>query len=111
MRRFVSGASGAEGVAARAAPASRLDGRDGMFARGFLLGAAVATGALLLVPGVAVALSRAGRPAMKAAMRNGATAYAEFRRAGAEAVEHFEDLAAEVEAELETERGDGDGRG
>ncbi|HKK37350.1 MAG TPA: DUF5132 domain-containing protein [Paracoccaceae bacterium] len=82
-----------------------------MFARGFLLGAVVATGALLLVPGVAVAVSRAGRPAMKAAMRNGATAYAEFRRAGAEAVEHLEDLAAEVESELATEREDRDGRG
>jgi hypothetical protein len=80
-----------------------------MFARGFLVGAVVATGALMLVPGVAVAVSRAGRPVLKAAMRNGAVAYAEFRRAGAEAIEHMEDLAAEVEAEFEHARDDRDG--
>ena len=66
----------------------------------FLLGAALATGAVLLVPGLAVALSRAGRPVMRAAMKTGAVAYAEFRRAGAEVYEHMEDIAAEMRAEM-----------
>ncbi|MCR9152259.1 MAG: DUF5132 domain-containing protein [Rhodobacteraceae bacterium] len=66
----------------------------------FLLGAALATGAVLLVPGLAVALSRAGRPVMRAAMKTGAVAYTEFRRAGAEVYEHMEDIAAEMRAEM-----------
>ena len=68
--------------------------------RGFILGATVATGALLLVPGVAFALSRAGRPVMRAAVRTGTVAYKEFQRAGAEVYEHMEDLAAEFGAEV-----------
>ena len=68
--------------------------------KGFLLGAAVATGTLLLVPGVAFALSRAGRPVMRAAARTGTVAYKEFQRAGAEVYEHMEDLAAEFSAEV-----------
>ncbi len=66
----------------------------------FLLGAALATGAVLLVPGLAVALGRAGRPVMRAAMKTGAVAYTEFRRAGAEVYEHMEDIAAEMRAEM-----------
>lgn len=68
--------------------------------RGFLLGASLATGALLLVPGVAVALGRAGRPILRAAARTGTVAYREFQKAGAEVYEHMEDIAAEVEEEL-----------
>lgn len=73
--------------------------------RGFLMGAALAAGAVLLVPGVAVALGRAGRPVLRAAMKTGAVAYTEFRRAGAEVYEHMEDIAAELRAEMaEAER-------
>ena len=68
--------------------------------RGFLMGAALAAGAVLLVPGVAVALGRAGRPVLRAAMKTGAVAYTEFRRAGAEVYEHMEDIAAELRAEM-----------
>lgn len=67
----------------------------------FLLGAALATGAVLLVPGLALAMSRAGRPVLRAAMKTGAVAYAEFRRAGAEVYEHMEDIAAEMRAEMQ----------
>lgn len=72
--------------------------------RGFLLGATVAAGALLLVPGVAVALGRAGRPIVRAAARTGTVAYREFQKAGAEVYEHMEDIAAEVEEELRAHR-------
>jgi hypothetical protein len=65
----------------------------------FLLGAGVAVGAMLLVPGLATALARAGRPLARAAVKTGAVAWAEFRKAGAEAYEHMEDLAAEFRAE------------
>lgn len=68
--------------------------------RGFLMGAALAAGAVLLVPGVAVALGRAGRPIVRAAMKTGAVAFTEFRRAGAEVYEHMEDIAAELRAEM-----------
>jgi len=75
----------------------------------YLLGAAVAVGAVMLVPGVAAALGRAGRPLMRAATRTGAVAYDEFRRAGAEAYEHMEDIAAEIRAEMEAERAAAEG--
>ena len=75
----------------------------------YLLGAAVAVGAVMLVPGVAAALGRAGRPLMRAAARTGAVAYDEFRRAGAEAYEHMEDIAAEIRTEMEAERAAAEG--
>jgi hypothetical protein len=68
----------------------------------YVIGAAVAVGALVLVPGLAAALARAGEPLKKAAVRSGAVAWDEFRKAAAEAYEHMEDLAAEVRAEVET---------
>ena len=71
--------------------------------RSFLFGAAAAAGALMLVPGVAGALGRAGRPILRAGMRTGATAYDEFRKAGAEAYEHMEDIVAEVREEMAAE--------
>ncbi len=77
-----------------------------MSARLFVLGATAAAAGLLLVPGVASAVARAGRPLGMAAMKTGATAYREFRKAGAEAYEHFEDMAAEVRAGLHPEDDD-----
>ena len=76
--------------------------------RSFLFGAAAAAGALMLVPGVAGALGRAGRPIVRAGMRTGATAYDEFRKAGAEAYEHMEDIVAEVREEMAAEGDDAD---
>jgi hypothetical protein len=76
--------------------------------RSFLFGAAAAAGALMLVPGVAGALGRAGRPIVRAGMRTGATAYDEFRKAGAEAYEHMEDIVAEVREEMAADGDDTD---
>jgi hypothetical protein len=72
--------------------------------RNFFIGAAVAVGAVALVPGVAAALGRAGRPLIRAGMRTGAVAYDEFRKAGAEAYEHIEDIVAEIREEMEADR-------
>ncbi|MHC0053062.1 DUF5132 domain-containing protein [Actibacterium sp. D379-3] len=72
--------------------------------KSFFLGATVAVGAVLLVPGVASALGRAGRPLVRAATRTGAVAYEEFRKAGAEAYEHMEDIVAEIREEMEAEK-------
>lgn len=72
--------------------------------RSFLLGAAVAMGAVALIPGVAGALGRAGRPVVRAGMRTGSVAWDEFRKAGAEAFEHMEDIVAEVREEMAAER-------
>lgn len=69
--------------------------------KSFIVGAAVAVGAVMLVPGVAAALGRAGRPLARAAVRTGAVAYDEFRHGAAEAYEHMEDIAAEVRAEMD----------
>ena len=66
----------------------------------YVIGAAVAVGALVLVPGLAAALARAGEPLKRAAVRSGATAWDEFRKAGSEVYEHMEDLAAEFQAEV-----------
>jgi hypothetical protein len=72
--------------------------------RGFLLGATVALGAVMLVPGVASALARAGKPMARAAMRSGAVAYDEFRAAAAETYEQVEDIVAEVREEMHEKR-------
>jgi hypothetical protein len=66
----------------------------------FVLGAGVVVGAMILVPGLAGAVTRAGRPLMRAAVKTGAVAWTEFRKAGAETFEHMEDLAAEFRAEV-----------
>lgn len=68
--------------------------------RKFLLGAGVVVGAIILVPGLASAVTRAGRPIARAAVKTGAVAWTEFRKAGAETFEHMEDLAAEFRAEV-----------
>lgn len=72
--------------------------------RNFVLGATIAVGAVMLIPGVAQAVGRAGRPLVRAGLRTGSVAYDEFRRAGAEAYEHMEDIAAEIREEMEAER-------
>ncbi|WP_371036378.1 MULTISPECIES: DUF5132 domain-containing protein [unclassified Rhodosalinus] len=72
--------------------------------KSFLLGATVAVGAVMLIPGVAPAVGRASKPLARAALRTGTVAYDEFRKAGAEAFEHFEDIAAEIREEMEAER-------
>lgn len=72
--------------------------------KSFFLGAAAAVGAVMLIPGVAVAVGRAGRPILRAGMRTGAVAFDEFRKAGAEAYENMEDIFAEVREEMEAER-------
>lgn len=82
-----------------------------MLGRGLLIGAFGAVGALMLVPGVASATARAARPLMRSAMKHGAKAAVEIRAAAAEAFEHFEDLAAEVRAELKPETSDGESAG
>ena len=69
----------------------------------FILGAVVATGAVLLIPGVAAAVARASRPFLRSAMKNGSTIFDDLKMAGAEAYEHFEDVFAEVRAEMEEE--------
>jgi hypothetical protein len=66
----------------------------------YLIGATLALGTLILVPGLSAALSRAARPLSRAAVKTGAVAWDEFRKAGAEAFEHLEDLAAEFRAEV-----------
>jgi len=73
----------------------------------YAIGAAVAVGMLVLIPGLAAALVRAGQPLKRAAVRSGAVAWDEFRRAGAEAFEHMEDLAAEFRAEVATRQAEG----
>lgn len=73
-------------------------------ARKYVVGAAIAVGALLVVPGLATALGRAGRPLARAAVRSGAVAWDEFRRAGAETFEHVEDLAEEFREEVAAHR-------
>jgi hypothetical protein len=68
--------------------------------RSFIFGAVAAVGAVMLLPGVAAGLARAGRPLARAAVKTGAVAMEEFRKGGAEAFEAFEDLAAEVREEM-----------
>lgn len=72
--------------------------------KSFLLGAVAVVGAVMLIPGVASGLARAGRPLARAAAKTGAVAMDEFRKAGAEAYEAIEDLAAEIREEMEAER-------
>lgn len=76
--------------------------------KSFFLGAAVAVGAVMLVPGVAAALGRAGRPLARAGLRTGAVAFEEFRKAGAEAYEHMEDIFAEIREEMATKQAEPD---
>jgi len=71
-----------------------------MSARVFLLGAGVAIGGLMMIPGVAGAVGRAGRPILRRGIRTGAAAYSEAMHAAAELYEHVEDVAAEVRAEM-----------
>lgn len=72
--------------------------------RGLILGAVIAAGALLLIPGVAVAAARAVRPVVRSALKNGSKSATAVQQSFAEAFEHIEDVAAEVRAELDAER-------
>lgn len=72
--------------------------------KSFILGAVAAAGAVMLLPGVAAGMARAGRPLARAAAKTGAVAFEEFRKASAEAFEQFEDLAAEIREDLDTAR-------
>ncbi|MBD3765704.1 MAG: DUF5132 domain-containing protein [Rhodobacterales bacterium] len=74
--------------------------------RKYLVGAALAVGAVMLVPGVAAAVGRAARPVVRAAFRTGTVACAEFRKAGAEVYENMEDLAAELRADMQRAEAD-----
>lgn len=73
--------------------------------RGVALGALIAAGVLMLVPGVAAATARAARPLARTALRGGAEGAERLRRALADVYEHVEDLAAEVRADMENRPG------
>ncbi len=66
-----------------------------------LAGLVIGIGAYALVPILAPALSRFGRPAAKALIRAGLLGYGRGRETLAELSETAEDLIAEVRAELE----------
>lgn len=68
--------------------------------RKLMIGAALAVGALMVVPGVAAAVARAARPAVKAAIKASVIGYREVQRAGMEVYETAEDALAEVQHEL-----------
>ncbi len=68
--------------------------------RKLVIGAVIAVGALMVVPGVAAAVARAARPAVKAAIKASVVGYREVQRAGMEVYETAEDALAEVQHEL-----------
>ncbi len=68
--------------------------------RKLMIGAAIAVGALMVVPGVAAAVARAARPAVKAAIKASVVGYREVQRAGMEVYETAEDALAEAQHEL-----------
>lgn len=68
--------------------------------RKLMIGAVLAVGALMVVPGVAAAVARAARPAVKAAIKASVIGYREVQRAGMEVYETAEDALAEVQHEL-----------
>lgn len=65
-----------------------------------LIGIAIGAGALLLVPGVAAAVARAGRPLLRTAVRQGAGVAEAAGRAFGDLYEHVEDVVAEVRADM-----------
>ena len=67
-------------------------------------GGAIVVGALVLGP----RLVRAARPELREALKIGLSGYDCARRAAAEMIEDFEDLAAEVRAELHPSHGAAD---
>lgn len=82
-----------------------------MSGRGFLIGAGLAIGGLMLVPGVAAAVARASRPVVRRGLRTGAAAYDHAMQAAGEAYEQFEDVTAEVKAEMDGEARAAEGAG
>jgi hypothetical protein len=78
------------------------------YASGFLTGVAISLGAALLAPIWRPALSRYGRPAVKATIKQGMTAYEITRVRLAELSEALADIAAEAQMELAAEQPEGD---
>lgn len=78
---------------------------EDFFKSGTAKGIAIGVGAALLAPVALTALSGVGRPAARAAIKSGIILFEKGRETLAEAGEIFEDLVAEVRAELEQERG------
>lgn len=73
--------------------------------RGVALGALIAAGVLMLVPGVAAATARAARPLLRTAIRGGSEGAERLQRAMAEVYEHVEDIAAEARADRDNRPG------
>jgi len=74
------------------------------YTSGLLTGLALSLGAALLAPMWRPAVSRWGRPAAKAAIKQGLVAYEVGRERLAELGETLEDILAEAQVELATER-------
>jgi hypothetical protein len=66
--------------------------------------AVLAAGAVILAPVVAPALASAGRPLAKSALKAGLLIFERGRETAAELGEIFEDMLAEVKAEMEAEQ-------
>jgi len=80
---------------------------DDLLKNGTVLGVAIGLGAAAvaaaLVPALP-AIARAGRPAARGVLKSGLILMAQGREALAEASEEFEDLLAEVSAEMQQQR-------
>ena len=78
-----------------------------LFDNGFRVGTSVAVGigALFLAPVLVPAVAAAVRPLLKAGLKGGILFYEKSKEMIAETQELFEDLAAEVKAELAQEHG------
>jgi Protein of unknown function (DUF5132) len=73
--------------------------------RWLLIGAALGVGAATIGRDLLRPMRDLARPAAKAALRSGMAAVERGRIAAARAVEQFEDLAAEIDAERRTAQG------
>jgi hypothetical protein len=67
-------------------------------------GVAIGAGLILLVPLAVVTLAPVARPAMRGALKAGMLAYEKGRETLAEFAETFDDVSAEVQAELRQAR-------
>lgn len=79
---------------------------DDLLKSGTPFGVAIGLGAAVLAAAIVPALpalARAGRPAARAAIKSGLVLIEKGREVMAEATEDFEDLLAEVRAELQQE--------
>jgi Protein of unknown function (DUF5132) len=71
--------------------------------RNLLVGIGIGMGALALLKGVSPAFKGVGRPLAKATIKSGITAFEKSREKLAEFQETYEDLVAEVHAEMDEE--------